>query len=246
MSPSLESRRLLVLFGSETGCAEDVAHAVARDARRRRFAVRVSTMDDYDRARLIDEPLVVFVCSTTGQGQEPANMRRFWRFLLRKDLPRDSLDATRFAVFGLGDSAYPRFNFPAKKLFKRLLQLGAVPLVDRGDGDDQHYLGSGCRTVPSVPDLVCSPSPALLHLNSVDGALDPWSQQLWAKLDALYPLPPGTTVVPKDVLPPPTFQLLFTDSPTTDASGGANADHGSDSTPASAPAAATAGAALQN
>ncbi len=37
-------------------------------------------------------------------------MRRFWRFLLRKSLPPDSLAATRYAVFGLGDSGYPQFN----------------------------------------------------------------------------------------------------------------------------------------
>jgi hypothetical protein len=37
-------------------------------------------------------------------------MRRFWRFLLRKSLPPGSLAATRYAVFGLGDSAYVKFN----------------------------------------------------------------------------------------------------------------------------------------
>ncbi len=37
-------------------------------------------------------------------------MRRFWRFLLRKSLPPDSLAATAYAVFGLGDSGYPKFN----------------------------------------------------------------------------------------------------------------------------------------
>lgn len=44
------------------------------------------------------------------QGEAPDNMRRFWRFLLRKSLPPDSLAATRYAVFGLGDSGYPQFN----------------------------------------------------------------------------------------------------------------------------------------
>jgi sulfite reductase alpha subunit-like flavoprotein len=37
-------------------------------------------------------------------------MRRFWRFLLRKSLAADSLAATRYAVFGLGDSGYVKFN----------------------------------------------------------------------------------------------------------------------------------------
>lgn len=34
-----------------------------------------------------------------------------------------------------------RFNYPAKKLYKRLQQLGANLMIQRGDGDDQHYLG---------------------------------------------------------------------------------------------------------
>ena len=31
-------------------------------------------------------------------------MRAFWRFLLRKNLPADSLSGVSFAAFGLGDS----------------------------------------------------------------------------------------------------------------------------------------------
>ncbi|KAJ3415526.1 NADPH-dependent diflavin oxidoreductase 1 [Chytridiales sp. JEL 0842] len=182
-------RELLILFGSETGCAEDVAQRIAREARRRHYSVRISTMDEYDRAQLVKEPLVVFVCSTTGQGEEPTNMKQFWKFLLRKALPLDSLTEMKYAVFGLGDSSYLRFNFPAKKLFKRLAQLGGSPLVPRGDGDDQHYLG-------------------------VDGALDPWLDMLWQKLDELNPLPKGLEVLSKNVLYPiSNFEFIFLDDP---------------------------------
>ena len=34
-----------------------------------------------------------------------------------------------------------RFNFVGKKLYRRLLQLGAAPLLDLGLADDQHDLG---------------------------------------------------------------------------------------------------------
>jgi equilibrative nucleoside transporter 1/2/3 len=52
-------------------------------------------MDDYPVSQLIYEAIVVFVCSTTGQGEEPDNMKQFWRFLLRKYLPADSLQGVR-------------------------------------------------------------------------------------------------------------------------------------------------------
>jgi hypothetical protein len=38
------------------------------------------------------------------QGDPPNNMLHFWRFLLRKSLPANSLISMHYAVFGLGDS----------------------------------------------------------------------------------------------------------------------------------------------
>ena len=43
-------------------------------------------------------------------------MRRFWRFLLRKSLAADSLASMRYAVFGMGDSAYVKFNVSGVQL----------------------------------------------------------------------------------------------------------------------------------
>lgn len=47
----MESRRLLILYGSETGCAQDTAERIGRQARRRHFKARVMAMDEYDRVR---------------------------------------------------------------------------------------------------------------------------------------------------------------------------------------------------
>lgn len=44
-------RRILFLYGSQTGCAQDVAENAAREARRMHFSASVSSMDDYDRVR---------------------------------------------------------------------------------------------------------------------------------------------------------------------------------------------------
>ncbi|XP_075375543.1 NADPH-dependent diflavin oxidoreductase 1 isoform X3 [Mycteria americana] len=134
-------RKLLVLFGSQTGTAQDTAERIGREAKRRHFQCRVEALDSYDVANLINELLVVFVCATTGQGDPPDNMKMFWRFLFRKNLPPGSLCQLDYAVLGLGDSSYPKFNFVAKKLHKRVLQLGGNPLLPVALGDDQHDLG---------------------------------------------------------------------------------------------------------
>ncbi|XP_041262697.1 NADPH-dependent diflavin oxidoreductase 1 isoform X2 [Onychostruthus taczanowskii] len=106
--PMMAERGLLVLFGSQTGTAQDAAERVGREAQRRRLRCRVEALDSCDLANLIHEPLVVFVCATTGQGDPPDNMKMFWRFLFRKSLPANSLCQLDYAVLGLGDSSYPK------------------------------------------------------------------------------------------------------------------------------------------
>ena len=85
---------------------QDVAERIGREAQRRHYAPRVLPADAYlpAVAALPNEAAVVWVASTTGQGEHPSNMRHLWRFLLRKSLPPDSLSSLSAAVFGLGDS----------------------------------------------------------------------------------------------------------------------------------------------
>ncbi|CAL0329463.1 unnamed protein product [Lupinus luteus] len=68
-------------------------------------------------------------------------MQVFWKFLLQRNLTSSWLKGVHYAVFGLGDSSYPKYNFVAKKLDKRLIDLGGTPIVERGLGDDQHPSG---------------------------------------------------------------------------------------------------------
>lgn len=93
-------------------------------------------------------------------------MKNFWKFLLRKSLPSNSLEKLNFGVIGLGDSSYAKFNFVAKRLHKRLIQLGANPILPVGLCDDQHDLGVGA-------------------------VLFPWLNDYWKNLLELKPLPVG-------------------------------------------------------
>lgn len=110
-------------------------------------------MDDFSPAELINEQAVLFVCATAGQGEEPENMKQFWKFLLRKNLPADSLAGLHFAVLSLGDSSFPKFNWVGKRLNKRLLQLGGSEVIGIGLCDDQHDLGIAGVYVPFVRDF---------------------------------------------------------------------------------------------
>ncbi|KAG8518621.1 NADPH-dependent diflavin oxidoreductase 1 [Galemys pyrenaicus] len=187
---------LLALFGSQTGTAQDAAERLGREARRRRLGCRVQALDSYPLAK--ETPLTT--CrwdDSRGPGkawrmptprvQAPTGLlpvQRFWRFIFRKNLPATSLCRLDFAVLGLGDSSYPKFNFVAKKLHRRLLQLGGSALLPVGLADDQHELGP-------------------------DAAIDAWLQALWEKVLGLHPVPLDLGVIPPGVPLPSTFTLRF-------------------------------------
>ncbi|KAJ3396112.1 NADPH-dependent diflavin oxidoreductase 1 [Lobulomyces angularis] len=181
----MDERKLLVLYGSETGCSQEIAERITREARRFLFKVVLSEMDLFEwQNNLLGYSLIIFTCSTTGQGDIPNNMKQFWKFLTKKSLPQNIFDHVQFAVFGLGDSSYQKYNFTAKKLFKRMQQLGAKPILNRGDGDDQNYLG-------------------------VDQTFDPWVKELFELLLRIYPLKEEEKILPANELSNSTFSIQF-------------------------------------
>ncbi|KAJ7086046.1 riboflavin synthase domain-like protein [Mycena belliarum] len=173
----MSDRGVLILYATETGTAREVADRLARQCRRIHLTCRVLSTDKYSLSDLISESLVLFVVSTTGAGSEPRSMTLMWKTLLRSDLPPDLFEDLSFAVFGLGDTAYEKFCWPAKKLSRRLNGLGATEMCDRGEGDDQDPLG-------------------------LDGALGPWLEKVLAALLLMYPLPKSLEIIPAATIPP--------------------------------------------
>ncbi|KAL2896472.1 NADPH-dependent diflavin oxidoreductase 1 [Bienertia sinuspersici] len=171
-----EKPKLLVLYATQTGNAMDAAERIGREADRRACPVSLLSIDQFDPSLLPNERTVIFVVSTTGQGDTPDQMKVFWRFLLQRHLTHDWLRGVYYAVFGLGDSGYQKYNFVAKKLCKRLSDLGGTPVVERGLGDDQHPSG-------------------------YEGSLDPWMSSLWNSLNQINPklFPNGVDFVVSDI-----------------------------------------------
>lgn len=108
-------RSALILYGSETGNAQDVADELARLTERLHLRTQISELNAVGLASLSDYDVVLIAVSTTGQGDLPANARTFWRSILRKRLPADYLDDVTFAIFGLGDSSYPKYETSASE-----------------------------------------------------------------------------------------------------------------------------------
>lgn len=183
-------RTALILYGSETGNSEDLAEELGHVAERLFFKTRVSEMDLVEINELLRYTVAIFVISTTGQGEFPKNARKFWKSLLRKRLPPGCLSHVKFTTFGLGDSSYPKFNWSARKLHKRLEQLGAQEVYPRGEGDEQHEEG-------------------------IDGTFLSWSLDLRKHLLSAYPLPEDVLPLAPDAILPFKYQLAFAENYTT-------------------------------
>ncbi|KAI4255298.1 MAG: hypothetical protein L6R42_006804, partial [Xanthoria sp. 1 TBL-2021] len=169
--------------------ALDYAEEAGRLLERLHFQTVVTSLDALEPLSLARFGFVVAVISTTGQGDLPANARSFWRKLLRKKLPLDHLAKVNITSFGLGDSSYPKFNWAARKLHKRLIQLGAHEFLPRGEGDEQHEEG-------------------------LDATWVPWSAELRQQVLLKYPLGEGLHPIPEDVLLQPKCLLSLASNDT--------------------------------
>ena len=178
----------MILYGSETGNAQDVAGEIARTVERLHFDTVVLDMDAVHIRDLLRYSAVIFSLSTTGQGEIPQNARKFWRLLLSGALKPGAFQRRlRFTSFGIGDSSYARYNVAHRMLGNRLSQLGAHMFCRRGEGNEQHPEGHSA-------------------------GLREWIISLKQELIELFPFSDGQSPVPEDVFLEPKWRLDLAES----------------------------------
>lgn len=183
-APQVDS--VAILYGSESGNAQDYAYFLAQKLRYNSLKPIVSSLDSFPLKSLVtDVQYLIVVCSTTGQGEVPRNAKKFIKFLLKKKLPDDLLNHIKFTTFGVGDSSYPKFNYAIKKIHIRLRQLGCKELCPRCESDEQSPEG-------------------------VDGYYAEWETSV---IDALQKEFPNIFTIDDHVLLPPVFGLTVRDGP---------------------------------
>ncbi len=122
-----------ILIGTQTGNAEGLAEEMALSLGGAGAQARMHQLDDVEMDALAEMENVLIIASTYGEGEMPDNGHLFWEALESDTAPR--LEATKFAVLGLGDTAYDEFCAAGKMLDKRFEQLGAQRIVGRVDCD---------------------------------------------------------------------------------------------------------------
>ncbi|PPD82271.1 hypothetical protein GOBAR_DD20797 [Gossypium barbadense] len=195
----MKTKTLLILYATQTGNALDVAERIAREAERRACTVVISSTDDYDANSLPAEDTVIFVVSTTGQGDTPDSMKArltlffFFKYpiFVPSILEVSSAKKSWQPLVGRNSLCsvwIRRFRFVAKKLDKRLSDLGATAVVERGLGDDQHPSG-------------------------YEAALDPWLSSLWSRLNEIkphfFPKGPDFLVPNEELIGLPKVQVTY-------------------------------------
>ena len=124
---------LLILFGSQSGNAEELAASAAKQGSALGLSSTVKGMDEIQIADLEGTQRVLIFCSTWGEGEMPDNAEDLWQAANEENPP--SLEGCNFAVCSLGDSSYEFFCESGKDWDGWFEKQGANRLIPRLDCD---------------------------------------------------------------------------------------------------------------
>uniref|UniRef100_A0A8C1GTP7 Methionine synthase reductase n=1 Tax=Cyprinus carpio TaxID=7962 RepID=A0A8C1GTP7_CYPCA len=152
--------RFLILYGSQRGQAQSIAEEICQQAAEHGFTADISCLSNQHKYN-VDREIrpVVFVVSTTGDGDPPDTAHKFVRKIKNKSLVHDHFSHLRYALLALGDTNYANFCNGGKTIDSRLQQLGAKHFYATGHADD----GTGLEVV-----------------------VDPWIEGLWDALKKIF------------------------------------------------------------
>lgn len=83
---------------------------------------------------------MVFCVATYGEGDPPDNASDFHDWLFDDERKDTDVSDLKYAVFGLGNRTYDKFNEMGKVIDARLAELGAQRVCSAGEGDDDQNI----------------------------------------------------------------------------------------------------------
>jgi len=177
--------KIKILFGTQTGTAEDFSRTLAREARKYHIYAQVVDMEAYDNAQLPNEPYVIIVTSTHGEGEPPDTAKSFYKHL-GSELSPTHLEKVNYTVFGLGNKTYEQYNAVGRYMDARMEAAGAKKFFERGEGDDD------CSLEEDFNKWKKRLWPALCKRMGLDDAVDASVDEKFVPRFKLVHCPPST------------------------------------------------------
>lgn len=154
-----DARIINILYGSQTGNAESIAHDAANVAKTHGLKPLVKSMDEVEVSQLASMEYLLIVTSTYGEGEMPDNAQMLWEAVSADSAP--ALNNMKFSVLALGDTSYDLFCKAGIDWDRRLAELGAARIYDRTDCDvDFEEPASNwiSAVIPHMAEGVASPT----------------------------------------------------------------------------------------
>ncbi|KZC34979.1 MULTISPECIES: flavodoxin domain-containing protein [Rhodanobacter] len=123
-----------VVYASQTGFAEQLARQTLQSLQAAGVPARLHGLDGVTPDELRRAGRVLFVASTTGDGEPPDMAQAFSRLAMRQPAP---LDGLRYGLLALGDSDYEDFCGFGRQLQRWLEASGARALFDPVEVDSE-------------------------------------------------------------------------------------------------------------
>lgn len=116
--------KVTVLYASQTGTGQEIARTLQAECSAKGMPAQVMSFNELglDNLTAAKTPLVVFIASSTGDGDPPDNAATAY-VAMKKQWPKDKLAGIRYTVLGLGDSNYTRFMHVSRTLKSRWVLL---------------------------------------------------------------------------------------------------------------------------
>lgn len=129
----MSDRDLLLIFGTETGNAEELAEDAAGLAKNYDLNPNVMDMEDINPDDISSSKRVIVICSTWGEGEQPVNAQDLYDAV--SETEEGSMNGVNFAVLALGDTAFELFCESGKEWDAILEDKGGKRANDRLDCD---------------------------------------------------------------------------------------------------------------
>ena len=129
----VQTKDITILFASQTGNSQKIAHKLASAIQDENNAVTVASTADFKVNNLKKLDHLFIIASTHGEGEPPDNAISFYEYLHSKRAPQ--LNDVKYSVLALGDTSYEFFCKTGIDFDERLKALGATAIVPRVDCD---------------------------------------------------------------------------------------------------------------